>query len=63
MVTSLAGAALALVLMTPARRLFPAPPQALLATAGPLQTLRQPMPFCVAIAAGGIFVLAHRVAA
>ena len=63
MVTSLVGAALALVLMTPARRLFPAPPQALLVTAGSLQALRQPMPFCVAIAAGGIFTLAHRLAA
>jgi len=62
MVISLAGAALALVLMTPARQLFPTPPQELLAAAGPSHALRQPMPFCVAIAFGGVFTLCHRLA-
>jgi prepilin peptidase CpaA len=60
LVTSLAGAALGLVLMTPLRRLFPAPPAELVAVTGTAGSLRQPMPFGVAIAIGGLFVLAVR---
>jgi prepilin peptidase CpaA len=61
MVTSFAGAALALVMMTPLHRHFPAPPAAAFsggaATAG---RLRQPMPFGIAIAIGGLFILCTR---
>ena len=59
LVTSLAGAVLAIALLTPLRRQLPTPPTELVAgTAG---ALRQPMPFGVAIAVGGLFVLCTRV--
>jgi prepilin peptidase CpaA len=64
LVTSLAGAALGLLFMTPLRRHLPAAPQALaFATGGAARgtRLRQPMPFGVAIAAGGLFALFARV--
>ena len=51
-VTCLSGAALALLMLTPARRLMPAPSADALSLAG------QPMPFGVPIAIGGLFVLA-----
>ncbi len=57
LVTSLAGASLSLVMLTPLRRALPAPP-APLARA---ETLRQPIPFAIAIAVGGLFVLVERV--
>ena len=60
LVTSLAGALLGLILMTPLRRLFPAPPAELVAITGTAGSLRQPMPFGVAIAVGGLFALAAR---
>jgi len=55
--TSLAGAGLSLVLLTPLRRCLPAPPATLAEERG----LRQPVPFAIAIAAGGLFVLLKRV--
>ena len=57
LVTSLAGAVLGIIMMTPLRRHFPAPPAALAAAAG---RLRQPMPFGAAIATGGLFALVAR---
>ncbi len=60
-VTSLTGAVLALTLLSPARRLFPAHPNALAVPGDFRGRLRQPMPFAVAIAAGGLFVAAARV--
>jgi prepilin peptidase CpaA len=63
-VTCLSGAALAILMLTPARRLLPAPSADAVSLAGgpaPDGTsggLRQPMPFGVPIAIGGLFVLA-----
>jgi prepilin peptidase CpaA len=51
LVTSLAGAALGLVMLTPAWRIMPAPSVEALGLA------RQPMPFGLPIAAGGLSVL------
>jgi prepilin peptidase CpaA len=56
LVTSLAGAGLSLVLLTPLRRCLPAPPAALAHE----RALHQPVPFAVAVAAGGLFVLLNR---
>lgn len=53
-VAGLSGAAVALVILSPARRLLPAPPASLAAAADPLQ---RPMPFGVAIAAGGLWAI------
>jgi len=53
LVTSLAGAALGIVMLTPAWRVMPAP------SAEALGLARQPMPFGLPIAAGGLAVLAH----
>ena len=53
LVTSLSGAALGVVMLTPARRVMPAP------SAEALDLARQPMPFGLPIAAGGLAVLAH----
>ncbi len=58
LVTSLAGAALGLVMLTPLRRCLPAAPAALVG--GTPRSLAQPMPFGIAIAAGGLFALAGR---
>jgi prepilin peptidase CpaA len=63
-VTCLSGAVLAIVMLTPARRLMPAPSaDAVSLAGGPAPDgmgggLRQPMPFGVPIAIGGLFVLA-----
>ena len=53
LVTSLAGAALGIVMLTPASRIMPAP------SAEALGVARQPMPFGLPIAAGGLAVLAQ----
>jgi prepilin peptidase CpaA len=53
LVTSLAGAALGLVMLTPAWRIMPTP------SAEALGLARQPMPFGLPIAAGGLAILAH----
>lgn len=60
LVTSLAGAVLGIIMMTPLRRHFPAPPEALAAAAGSAGAMRQPMPFGAAIATGGLFALVAR---
>jgi prepilin peptidase CpaA len=57
LVTSLAGAILSIAMLTPLRRCLPAPPADLAHDTG----LRQPIPYGVAIAAGGLFVLLKRV--
>jgi prepilin peptidase CpaA len=54
--TSLAGAGLSIAMLTPLRRCLPPPPAALAHE----RALRQPIPFAVAIAAGGLFVLLKR---
>jgi prepilin peptidase CpaA len=54
--TALTGAGLGLAMLTPVRRLMPAGPQ------GAGEGLKQPMPYGVAIAAGGLVVLALRLA-
>jgi prepilin peptidase CpaA len=60
-VTCLSGAALALLMLSPARRLMPAPSvDAVNLTGSAGSGLRQPMPFGVAIAVGGLFVVALR---
>jgi prepilin peptidase CpaA len=56
-VMGLAGAALAGLMLSPLRRLMPPAPQAAVVAAGGGAALRQPMPFGVAIAAGGAWVL------
>ncbi len=57
LVTSLAGATLGIIMLSPLRRLLPATPPRLLANGVATTALRQPMPFGVAIATGGIFAL------
>jgi len=58
-VTCLSGAALAAIMLSPLRRLMPAPSAEALGIAGGTgAAARQPMPFGVAIAAGGAYVLA-----
>lgn len=62
--TSLAGAALSLVMLTPLRGFLPAPPAGLTfsgRTNGAARAMRQPIPFAIAIAIGGLFVLFKRV--
>jgi prepilin peptidase CpaA len=59
LVTSLAGAILSMAMLTPLRRCLPAPPVNLSHETG----LRQPVPYGVAIAAGGLYVLLQRVTA
>jgi prepilin peptidase CpaA len=61
-VTGLAGAVLAGLLLSPLRRLLPPPPAAAMALAGGQTALAQPMPFGVAIAVGGAWVLAQHAA-
>jgi prepilin peptidase CpaA len=53
LVTSLAGVAVALIMLSPLRRLAPAAPDEARSAA------RQPMPYGVAIAAGGVWLLAQ----
>ncbi len=56
---SLSGALLAALMLSPLRGLMPAPsPEAVALTGGSDTGLRQPMPFGVAIAIGGLCVLA-----
>ena len=58
LVTSLAGAGLAAVMLSPLARRLPAPPRNGWAAAGSdAGALRQPVPFAVAIAVGGLWVL------
>ena len=59
LVTSLAGAVLSVAMLTPLRRCLPAPPVNLSHETG----LRQPIPYAIAIAAGGLYVLLQRVTA
>jgi prepilin peptidase CpaA len=57
-ITCLSGAVLAIVMLTPARRLMPAPSADALSLAAASGTRTgQPMPFGVPIAIGGLFVL------
>jgi prepilin peptidase CpaA len=56
--TSLAGAGLGMLMMSPARQYLPAAPMGLSAAS----RLRQPMPFGVAIAIGGLIALYVRLA-
>ena len=57
--TMLSGALLAIVMLSPLRRLLPPPsPEALELVGGEDKPARQPMPFGIAIAAGGVYVLA-----
>lgn len=58
-VMGLAGAALAALMLTPARRFMPPAPQEAVVAAGSCEGLRQPMPFGVAISLGGLWVLAQ----
>ncbi|WP_374472521.1 prepilin peptidase [Phenylobacterium sp.] len=55
-VTAVSGAALAAVLLSPARRFFPRPPEPV------AQDFRQPMPFGVPLALGGACVCVVRLA-
>ncbi|MDB5480323.1 MAG: cpaA [Caulobacteraceae bacterium] len=60
LVISVTAVSLALVMMSPLGRLLPAPPTRL--AAGPegfAAAARQPMPFGVAVAAGGLWLLSH----
>ena len=62
LVTSLTGAALAVVMLSPLGRRLPAPPTDGWAPSGAgFAALRQPTPFGVAIAAGGLWVLSRYV--
>jgi prepilin peptidase CpaA len=58
LVTSLVGAALSAIMLSPLRRLMPQAPGA----DGAAEGLRQPMPFGVPLAAGGLWVLANHLA-
>jgi prepilin peptidase CpaA len=59
LVTSISGALLALIMLSPARRMLPAPSaDALELTGADGTAVRQPMPFGVAIATGGLFLAA-----
>lgn len=63
LITSLAGAALAAVMLSPLARGLPAPPKDGWVSAAPgAGALRQPVPFAVAIAIGGLWVLTRYVA-
>jgi prepilin peptidase CpaA len=57
-VTCLGALALAGLMLSPLRRLLPQASPDAVALAGGQSALRQPMPFGVAIAAGGLYVLA-----
>jgi prepilin peptidase CpaA len=58
-VTGLVGALLAGLLLSPLRNIMPRAPEEVTAGAG-LAALRQPMPYGVAIAVGGLFVLSQQ---
>jgi len=59
LVTSLAGVVVALAMLSPLRRWMPAPPTHLAGAGGQTARGRQPMPFGVAIAVGGLWVLSR----
>ena len=59
-VTSLGAGLLAMLILSPFSRYLPAHPAA--ATAGPVPIGRQPMPFGVAIAMGGLWLIVHHFA-
>jgi prepilin peptidase CpaA len=59
-VTGVVGALLAGLLLSPLRRIMPPAPPGLLPGTESAGAMRQPMPFGVAIAAGGLFVLAQQ---
>jgi prepilin peptidase CpaA len=60
MVTALTGVLLGVLMLSPLRRLMPPAPADAALTANAQQGLRQPMPYGVAIAAGGLWVLARQ---
>lgn len=63
LILSVTAVTLALVMMSPLGRLLPAPPQRLAAgPAGFAPATRQPMPFGVAVAAGGLWLLSQYLA-
>jgi prepilin peptidase CpaA len=57
--TCMSGAALGILMLSPLKRLMPLPSADALSLAGGETAARQPMPFGVAIAIGGISVLAR----
>jgi prepilin peptidase CpaA len=59
LVIALTAVALAILMMSPLGRLMPAPPTRLAGPEGPAAAMRQPMPFGVAVAAGGLWMLGH----
>jgi prepilin peptidase CpaA len=59
-VTGVSGAVLAGLMLTPLRRLMPPAPATAVAAVSGGSALTQPMPFGVAIAVGGAWVLAQR---
>jgi prepilin peptidase CpaA len=64
MVIGAAAVALAVLMLSPLGRLLPPPPARLAGSWGaasnePARTTRQPMPFGVAVAAGGLWVVGH----
>jgi prepilin peptidase CpaA len=62
LVVSVTAVAIALVMMSPLGRLLPAPPSRLAAgSVGSAPVTRQPMPFGVAVAAGGLWLLGEYV--
>ena len=62
LVISVTAVAIALVMMSPLGRLLPAPPSRLAAGPGGSAAItRQPMPFGVAVAAGGLWLLGQYV--
>jgi prepilin peptidase CpaA len=64
MVISTTAVALAIFMMSPLGRLLPPPPARLAGSlgtpsGGPGRAMRQPMPFGIAVAAGGLWVVGH----
>jgi len=57
-ITTFAGAALALIWLTPMRRLLPSAPGASIAEDGPRRRLKEPVPYGLAITAGGLYLAA-----
>jgi Flp pilus assembly protein protease CpaA len=59
-VIAFAGAALALIWLSPARRLLPAAPGVSAAADSLRQRLKEPVPYGIAITAGGLYLAALR---
>jgi prepilin peptidase CpaA len=59
LVTAVTAVVLALLMMSPLGRLMPSPPSRLAGASGAEGATRQPMPFGVAVAAGGLWMLGH----